>query len=423
MKRSLSAALTAAACVLALFAAAPPGVANAAPAAPDTFVTYWDDIASQAVTAAALPPPDGHTVFAYEAVAVYDSVMAVSGKYEPFAIIGNAPKGASVEAAVAASAHDVLAHYLPAQAATIIDPALVASLGMITDGKAETDGVALGHRVAAAWLALRADDGFRVAVPYTPPDPPVPGVWLPTAATPAVGTYLPAMRPFALASADQFRPDGPPALGSRRWARDYNEVKDVGSATSTTRTPDQTTAAKFWQEPPVQQAHGSFRLFIAQHGLDVVKAARFMAMVSVTIADALVACFDAKYHYAFWRPITAIRAGDTDGNDATEGDPAWTPLLPATPNHPDYPSAHSCLTPASAIAIQRFLGTRHIDFTVPSLTGLGDRHFATVGQLTREVSNARVWGGIHFRTAVQDGVVLGKKVAREVLSENFGRAR
>ena len=129
------------------------------------------------------------------------------------------------------------------------------------------------------------------------------------------------MRPFSLDSADQFRPDGPPALDSKRWARDYNEVKEIGSSTSTTRTADQTLAARFWAEPPVQQAHGSFRKLVLDHELDVVDAARFMAMISVTYADALIACFDAKYHYAFWRPITAIRAGDTDGNKATVGDP------------------------------------------------------------------------------------------------------
>ena len=227
------------------------------------------------------------------------------------------------------------------------------------------------------------------------------------------------MRPFSLASADQFRPSGPPDLGSKRWARDYNEVKEIGSLTSTTRTAEQTLAAKFWAEPPVQQAHGSFRKFVLDHGLDIVDASRFMAMISVTYADALIACFDAKYHYAFWRPITAIRAGNTDGNHRTVGDPAWTPLLPVTPNHPEYPSAHSCATPAGGRVIASFLGTKHIDFTVPSLTGLGDRHYDTVKDLAYEVGNARIWGGIHFRTAVEDGITLGMKVVHQVLGHHF----
>ncbi len=138
-------------------------------------------------------------------------------------------------------------------------------------------------------------------------------------------------------------------------------------------------------------------------------------MVSVTSADAIIACFDAKYLYTFWRPVTAIRAGGTDGNDATVGDPTWSTLLPGTPNHPEYPSGHSCVTPAAARAVAKFLGTPEIDFTVPSLTGLGDRHFDRVDDLEYEVANARIWGGIHFRSAVEDGVEIAKKTAHQVL--------
>jgi hypothetical protein len=208
-------------------------------------------------------------------------------------------------------------------------------------------------------------------------------------------------------------------LSSRRWAGDYNEVQEIGSRTSTTRTPEQTVAARFWGEPPIQQAHGAYRKFVLDHQLDVVDASRFMAMVTVVSADAIIACFDAKYHYAFWRPITAIRAGDTDGNDATAADPNWLPLLPATPNHPEYPSAHSCATPASAGVIARFLGTQHIDFTVPSLTGLGDRRFDRVKDLEYEVTNARIWGGIHYRTSVDAGVKIGMKTEHQVLAHHF----
>ena len=164
-------------------------------------------------------------------------------------------------------------------------------------------------------------------------------------------------------------------------------------------------------------------MFVRDHELDIVEAARFMAMISVTYADALIACFDAKYHYAFWRPVTAILAGDTDGNERTIGDPAWLPLLPGTPNHPEYPSAHSCITPAGGRVVSRFLRTHFIDFTVPSLTGLGDRTFATVQDLQDEVGNARIWGGIHYRTAVDDGIVIGRRVANHVLANHFHRTR
>lgn len=398
--------------------------------APDTAVAQWNDIGSRAFTAAAavpgagLGPPEGHLIFAYAGIAVYDAVMAIRRTYEPFAIRTRAPRGSSAEAAVAAAAHRIYEQHLPTQDA-FLDQAYADFLLGIPEGEAKDDGVAVGLRVANALIALRADDGFRDPVTYTPPNPPIPGVWLPTAAPPALpaGTYLPLMEPFALEAVDQFRPEGPPALASRRWAKDYNEVKEVGSRTSTTRTEEETTAALFWGEAPVQQAHGAMRGVITQRGLDLEQAARMMAMVSVAFADGTIACFDAKYHYKFWRPITAIRAGDTDSNAATEVDPAWQPLLAATPNHPDYPSAHSCITPAGAAALAEFLGTHHIDLDVPSLTGLGTRHFDTVLDLAREVGNARVWGGIHFRTAVRDGIGVALRTADAVLEDNFERTR
>src|SRR5262245_27501407 len=403
------------AAVLALCGAAATSSAQAQAArSPDASVAAWDAVGTQAFTAAALSPAEGHVIFAYVAIAVYDSVMAIDGGYRPFAIDVDAPKGASAEAAVAAAAYRILAHYLPAQDQGILKPAYDASLASIPAGRAKEDGIGTGEQVAALLIARRANDRFRNAVTYTAPNPPIPGVWLPTAPTPPSGTYLGGMRPFSLKSAGQFRPGGPPALSSKRWARDYNEVKELGSRTSTKRTADQTLAARFWAEPPVQQARGSFRKFILDRRLDVVQAARFMAMISVVYADALIACFDAKYHYAFWRPVTAIHAGDTDGNDETVGDPNWVPLLPATPNHPEYPSAHSCITPAGGRVIARFLGKSKIDFTVPSLTGLGDRFFARPKDLTSEVGNARIWGGIHYRSAVQDGITIGNKVVKQV---------
>jgi hypothetical protein len=227
------------------------------------------------------------------------------------------------------------------------------------------------------------------------------------------------MTPFSLDSPDQFRPPPPPALDSNTWARDYNEVKELGSATSTTRTDEQTLAARFWAEAPVQQDRGSLRRLIGDRRLGIADAARLMAMASVADADAFIACFDAKYEYAFWRPITAVRAGDTDGNENTVGDPSWAPLLPVTPNHPEYPSAHGCITSAGGAAIAQFLGTDRIDYTVPSLTGLGDRTFKTVRDLEKEVGDARIWGGIHYRSAVDAGITIGRKVAHQLLAEHF----
>jgi hypothetical protein len=333
-------------------------------------------------------------------------------------------EGASTEAAVAAAAHRVLGHYLPAQRATILDPALTASLARIPDGQAEDEGVAVGELVAQLWLDQRAGDGFRApADPYVPPNPPIPGVWIPTAASAPVGLSTRAMTPFSIDSPDQFRPSPPPALDSRRWARDYNEVKSIGSATSTTRTPDQTFAARFWAEAPVQQGRGALRRLISDRRLGIGDAARVMAMASVAYADAFIACFDAKYEYAFWRPITAVRAGDTDPNPNTVGDTSWAPLLPSTPNHPEYPSAHSCLTSAAGRAIAGFLGKHRINITIPSLTGLGDRYYKTVRDLEKEVGKARIWGGIHYRSAVDAGLIIGRNVAHHVLEDHFQPAR
>src|ERR1043166_1301487 len=195
---------------------------------PDTYVAYWDTVGNQAFTAAAPDGTESIIIFAYVGIAEYDSVIAIEGGYQPFAVDVDAPDGASPEAAVVAAAHAILVHYLPGQAATILDPAYGQSLGTIPDGQAKDDGVATGEEVAAILIEQRADDGFRDAVGYIPPDPPIPGVWIPTLPSPPLGTYLPHMRPFSLDSPDQFRPGGPPPLSSRRWADDYNEVKEIG---------------------------------------------------------------------------------------------------------------------------------------------------------------------------------------------------
>jgi hypothetical protein len=386
----------------------------------DPYVASWDIVGLQALGAAKVPPAHDGVILTYQAIAVHDAVMAIDGSYEPFAVDVDAPEGASMHAAVAAAAHGVLVHYLPEQAAGILDPAYAGSLETIPDGQAKSDGVAVGEQAAAMLIEQRADDGFATPPTYSPQPSPAPGAWIPTAETPPIGVFLATMEPFSLDSADQFRPAAPPALTSEQWARDYAEVQQVGSEASAVRTEEQSVAARFWAEPPTPQEHASFRNLIAERELDVVEAARLMAMVTVANTDALIACFDAKYHFEFWRPITAIRAGDTDGNDATAPDPDWTPLLPATPNHPEYPAAHTCNSSATGRAIAGFLGTTEIDLTMISVTGLGDRHFATAADLDEEVANARLWGGIHFRTAVETGSELGIDVADHVLADFAG---
>src|SRR5262245_5213922 len=248
-----------------------------APGPPDTYVASWDAVGMQALTAAAAGPTDGLMIFANVGIAVYDSVMAIEGGYEPFAVDVDVPD-ASPQAAVAAAAHRVLVHYLPSAVSTVLDPAYAASLATIPDGTLKTNGIAVGESVAQLLIVKRSTDGFRQTVPYTPPNPPIPGKWLPTLPTPPLGTDLPGMTPFALDSADQFRPDGPPALSSKEWAREYNEVKELGSSTSSTRTPEQTLAARFWGESPVPQGEAALRKFVLDRQLGIVDAARFMAM-------------------------------------------------------------------------------------------------------------------------------------------------
>ena len=422
-RRRGAAALTAA--LLATALAAPAGARppqGPAPAAPGSAVTYWDLAATDAATAAAFPPPDGHVLMAYVSIAVYDAAMAVHETHEPFAVDEDAPAGTSPEAAVAAAARAVLLHHLPADppaAHALVEARYEAFLATVPDGPAEDDGVALGARVAAALIALRQGDGYRVSVPYTAPVPPVAGVWIPTATTPPLGTFLAGMTPFALRSADQLRPVGPPALTSHAYAVEVAEVQAVGGAVSATRTAEQEAAARFWGEPPVPQARAAFRGVVAQRGLDLFEAARFLAVMSVSVADAFIACGDAKYHFATWRPVTAIRAAGTDGNPETVADPTWGPLLGGTPNHPEYPSAHSCVSTGAGTVIARFFRTSDIDYTVPSVAGRPARHYSTPRELTEDINEARIWGGVHFRSAVEDGATIASRAAHWVLAHHF----
>lgn len=396
-------------------------VARPAEATPpsNTTVVTWDAVATQAISAVPMSAPDGHVLFAYVGIAMYDAAMAVNPTHEPFIADVQAAPGASADAAVATAAHDVLVHFLPNQKDTILDPAYSTTLAGIADGPAKSAGIAAGAEVTEQLLDERDGDGF-LAPTTAPPIGTAPGEWIPTSPPPAVplGMSLADMVPFSLKSDDQFRPSGPPALSSDRWVSDYRETKTMGAASGGPRDEYQTLVARFWGEPPVPQAHAAIRMFVQQHELDLFEAARFMAMAEVTVGDAFISCFDAKYHFLAWRPITAIRAGDSDGNPDTVGDAAWSPLL-GTPNHPEYPSAHSCITPALGLVVARFLGTQQIDFTVPSVTGLGNRTFATPRELTRDVANGRVWAGIHFRSATDDGSVIAKRTANWVLGHNF----
>jgi PAP2 superfamily protein len=323
-----------------------------------------------------------------------------------------ADRHASTPAAATAAAHTVLVNYFPTQRTTL-DQSYTEALATVPDDRARRKGLAIGQSAADRLIRARVSDGLNG--PAKPVPAPGPGVWIPTPPnTVGLTSWLREMRPFALRSPSQFRPPPPPALTSRRWATDYAEVRTLGAATSTERTAAQTESARFWGDPPYVQNQRALRAYTQQRGLGAVRTAQLFALVDTAAADALIACWDAKYTYHFWRPFSAIPAGATDENPATTGDPTWQPLL-VTPNHPEYPSAHGCSTAAMFTVLAGLTGTRRIDIDLDSTATGTTHHFATLDDLLREVGNARVWAGLHWRFSTETGVRLGGKVAQAVL--------
>jgi hypothetical protein len=381
-------------------------------AAPPNSVVVWNAMAqSAAITTAKQFPPEATITLAYVQAAVYDATITIDGGGRPYGPWQRPRRHASVDAAVATAAHDMLVHLLPAQAATL-DVDYATALAAIPDGRSKHAGVDVGHRAAAGIIAVRQGDGYETDIGFVMPAP-APGVWqLPSDQTPQT-PWVSKMRPFLMVTPDQFRPGPPPALTSRAWAREFNEIKAVGGATSTVRTPEQTMIARFWTTQGAQQWNTAIGQVITNRGFDVDQAARLFAMFELATADAAIGCFDAKYHYLFWRPQFAVPLADTDGNPATTADPTWTPLV-ATPAHPEYPSAHGCLSTAAADTLAAFLGTDRIEIDMPSTVPGTDpsRHFDTVDELITEIRNARVWGGLHYRGSTLVGSRLGEQVAR-----------
>ena len=342
--------------------------------------------------------------------AVYDAVNAIDGGYEGYLLTSRvATPSDSKEAAAATAAYKMLSHLAPTQQATF-DAEYTASLAAIPDGSAKTRGVAVGNAAAAAMIAARTDDGrfgsFRFAVGT------LPGQWRPV--LPAFvndpNAWLANVRPFLIESGSQFNSDGPPSLTSRKYTHEFDEVKSVGSLTSTTRTADQTNAARYWAENPPLTWTRVFRTISAQQGLSLVDNARYFAMLYLTAADALISAWNDKARYSFWRPITAIREADTDGNPHTVADPHWLPLI-ATPPYPENASGHSSLSGSIVATMQDFFGTDRIGWTDTNNGGF-TRSFTRFSQAIDEVVDARVWSGIHFRYADEDGAKIGRQVAR-----------
>ena len=347
-------------------------------------------------------------------LAIYDAAVALEGRYQPYVPTPTAAADAAPEAAIATAAYDTLKGLQPQLGGNqaILDNDYTAYLAAIPDGVAKQDGIAVGHEAAQAILARRANDGRGCGTSLTDLGlpAPAPGVWQP-APTPVLGLCLPGMRPLALQTGSQFRPDGPNALTSQEYADDFNQVKDLGRIDSTSRTPEQTDLARFWTDHDIRQWNDAMLKLAAGSGLDLVQTARMLAMAHVAGGDAMIACFDAKYHYWFWRPYQAIAGVD----------PTWKPLG-TTPNFPEYPSAHACHSTAVVEALDAFFGTDTVSFTLdsraPGVT-VRTRTYDRLHDVVKDVDWARVLVGFHFRNSDLQGSSLGRKVGRYVVDNYF----
>jgi PAP2 superfamily len=374
-----------------------------------------DANARAAETVSRLPaPPITVRMMAIVQVSVFEAVNAITARYPAYrAKLAPAP-GASIDAAVASATRTALLKLMPAQQAAI-EADYQALMAGVPEGPAKAAGIALGEQAANAIVAMCADDGVMAPDAYRPHA--APGVYVPTV-IPAVAHWG-KRRPWAMSRGDQFRPAGPPVLTSETWARDYNEIKALGSRNSTVRTAEQTAIAKFWEATLPSVYWPIPRAVAAGPGREVTDNARFLAVAAMAMDDALIAVFDAKYTYNFWRPVTAIRNGDTDGNDATDRDAGWTPFID-TPMHPEYPCAHCIVSGALAAVLSAEIGAG----PVPTLrsasytAGGAVRTWTSVSAFTQEVALARILDGVHYRNSTEVGSAMGQKIG-ELAVQSF----
>ena len=357
-------------------------------------VTDWNLKSGELIGEAKLGTPPAARLMALVQTAALDAVEAAQLRH------------ASGEAALAAAHRVVLTRMLPAQQAAI-DAAYQAALAGVPDTPARNLGIATGEAAANALLAARADDGAATPEAYRPVT--TAGAYVPTA--PVAVPQWPQRKPWLMKSAAQFRPAPPPALNSEQWARDFNEVKALGGKASARRSAEQTEAARFWDYSLPAIYHGVVRSVALQPQRDLARNARLFAAVAQAMDDALISVFDAKYHYQFWRPATAIRNGDIDGNDATAREANWAPLIDV-PMHPEYPSGHSILAASVGAVIKADVGSdRMPTLATSSPTARGaTRRWSDPDAFVREVSESRVYAGIHYRSAIQAGMEMGSKI-------------
>jgi hypothetical protein len=359
---------------------------------------------------------------AYTHLAIYNAANAIDHRFQPYGAEIFAPAGASVDAAVISAAYNTLVFYFPDQSASL-NAQYTAALSLISDGQAKDDGVQVGSAAANAIIAMRTGDGRGANVPYSFPSVPTAGVWIPTPPANALPQtpWVAQMLPFTMSSASQFLPDEPPPpLTSTQWADDYNQIKTLGALNSTVRTPEQTEIGLFWTEQTSRQYARAFRALAVERALNTPDTARLFAMMWTAVADAFIGCMNAKYYFSFWRPVTAIQNGGLDGNSATLADATWIPLG-ITPNHPEYPAAHGCVTGAVSEVLKGYFATPNVNFSVSS-TVFNPAHvhaFESTKELEKEVGYARIYAGFHYHHSVMQGFVLGHHVAHQVLVNFF----
>ena len=378
-------------------------------------VTDWNVKTCDIVTDSGLLTPPANRAMAIVQTAVYEAVNAITRRYPTSLSPLQAAPGASVDAAVAAANRATLAKLVPAQLAAI-ESAYRAALTAIPDGPAKVNGIAVGEKAAAAILALRSDDGAVIGETYRPYT--IAGVYVPTV-IPAVPQW-PGRKPWLMSSPAQFRPGPPPDLRSELWTRDYNEVKTLGGKNSTRRTAEQTEIARFWEVTGPAVYHGVVRSVADAPGREITQNARLLMAVTQATDDAMIAVFDAKYHYNFWRPVTAIRNGDIDGNNATEREASWTPFID-TPMHPEYPCAHCIVSGVVGTVLKAEIGSGPMPtLTTTSNTAKGaSRSWTKIEDFMQEVANGRVYDGVHYRNSTEVGTAMGKQIGDLAVAKYF----
>ncbi len=409
---------------------------------PGNTIQQWNAIAENTVVGSGAFQAEGFIYMGYVSAAVYDAVVSIEGGYAPYGSVVPAAPGASADAAAVEAAYRTLIYYFPGQAATL-DTFYTEAVALIPDGASKTAGLAVGLAAATNIISLRAGDGLRTPIGVTSSFPtlaPGAGVWrrTPPAFAAPQTPWVGDVRPFILQGADQFLPDPLPSLQSTEWAEAFSQIKTYGDAASSARTPEQTAIARFWSANVVRQYNRLAREVAEDRGLGLLQTARLIAMVNTVGADALISCLFAKYHYLFWRPVTAIDPtavtadgfgpvpGYDDGNPATLEQIGWRPLL-TTPNHPEYPAAHGAITSAMAEVFSTFLGTQRINLLIHGFDAAGPagnlngvRYFEMTNDLREEIIYARLWAGLHYHFSSVAGVVLGRNVAKHDLGQAFG---